>query len=297
MLQQLLVLVERGDVAKRAHGSFGGAEAGNGGVVQDAAPGDDRSVTHPAGKQGFANRLFDIGQRLRHLGGIDAGLGRINGQNSVDTTVMARSLNGHAVVLRSGVFRDINQIRQGGLFGQQWLEGRRAGGRQFAQLQMNFVDPVRSEHTRPAPVGNDSQPLAHRPVARGEAFGCREQFHKRAHPHCAGAAQRSVKHIVAADDGPAVGLCGFVACRLSACLEHDHRFGIGRHAQGAHETARIGNTFEVHHDAVCLRVVGQEIEHLCNVHTGVRPQGDHGRESHGVVGGPVQHAGGQRTRL
>ena len=46
-----------------------------------------------------------------------------------------------------------------------------------------------------------------------------------------------------------------------------------------------------------LRVVGQEVQHLGDVHRGVRPERDHGREAHGVVAGPVEHRRGQRARL
>ena len=95
------------------------------------------------------------------------------------------------------------------------------------------------------------------------------------HTHCASAAQGRVKHIVAADNGTTVGLCGFVAGRFAPGLEHHHGLGVGRHAQRTHETPRAGDALQVDHDAVRLRIVGQEVQYLRNIDTGMRAQRHH----------------------
>ena len=162
---------------------------------------------------------------------------------------------------------------------------------------MDFIDPVGGQHTGAAAIGDDGQALAHRAVARGQAFGSREQLHKRSDTHGAGAAQGGIKHIVATDNGTAVGLRGLVAGRFASGLEHDHRFGIGRRAQRAHEAPGVGDAFEVHDDALRARIVGQIVQHLGNVHGRIRAQGDDAGKAHRILVGPVQHGGGECAGL
>ena len=195
------------------------------------------------------------------------------------------------------VLGQIDQIRQRRQCRQLGLEGLDRLLRELAEVQEYFIDPVRRQHARPAAIGDDGQPAAHRAVAGGQALGGREQGHKRAHAHGARTPQGGVEHIIAADDGAAVRLRRLVACRLAPGLEHDHRLGIGGRAQRAHESARTRNAFQVHHDAVGLRIISEEIQHLRNVHGGIGPERHHGGKTHGIVARPVQNGRRERPRL
>ena len=164
---------------------------------------------------------------MRHAGRIGPGFGGINGQHAVDLAVLAGRLDGDPVVFGRGLFGQVNQVRQRGLRRQQRPQSDERFGRELAKLQENFIDPVCRQNAGPATVSDNGQPLADRAVARRQALGRRKQRHERAHAHSAGAAQGGVKHVVASDNGAAVGLRRFVAGRFATRLEHDHRLGVG----------------------------------------------------------------------
>ena len=112
LLQQLLVLVERGDVAKCADRRFRCAKGWNRRVAQNAATCHDRCVAHPARQQWLAHVALDLGQRLRHVRGVDVFLGRVNRQHAVDLPVIAGRFNRQLVMLGGGFFGQVNQVRQ-----------------------------------------------------------------------------------------------------------------------------------------------------------------------------------------
>ena len=157
------------------------------------------------------------------------------------------------------------------------------------QLQLDLTDPVRRQHAGAAPIGHHRQPAPHRAVTRGQAFGGREEGHKRAHPHRASAAQGSVKHIVAPHDGAGVGKRGPVARGFAPGLEYHHRLDIGCSPQRAHEAARVGDALHVHHDAVGVRVGGQKVQHLGQVHRCIGAERNHGGETDTVLLRPIQN--------
>jgi hypothetical protein len=256
-----------------------------------------RGIAHPAGQQGLADAGLEIRQRSGHCRGIAAGLGRVDDEDPVDLLFLAGGVQRQPVMFGRGVLGQVDQVAQRCLRRQDGLERLGAGRTELAELQVDLADPVGCQHARTAPVGDDRQATTDCAVARSQALGGREQRHERAHPHRTRAPQGRIEHVVAAHNGARVGSRGLVARGLATRLEHHHRFGIGSRPQRAHEAARVGDAFEVDHDAVRLLVGGQEIQHLRDIDRGVRAERDHGRESDGVLAGPVQDGRGQRPRL
>ena len=119
MLQQTLVLVDGRDVAAGADCRFRGAEGRDRGFVQNRARVAHGGIAHPAGQDRFAHAALDFGQGACHAVGIDAGLGRQNHQHAVDVAVVVGGVDRGFVVLRAGVFGQINQVVQRGQLGQQ----------------------------------------------------------------------------------------------------------------------------------------------------------------------------------
>ena len=224
-------------------------------------------------------------------------LRRIDDQHAVDPGVLARRLDGGLEVLRARGFGQVQQIGQRSGFGHPRPQRADRFGRQPAELQADLADPVGRQHAGSAAVGDDRQPPADRTVAGREALGRRKQLDERAHAHRAGAAQRGIEHFIAADDGPAVGLRGFVARRPAAGLENDHGLGDGGRAQRAHERTRAGNALEVDDDALRAHIVREKVEHLRDVDVRAPPEGRDQGKAHGVGGRPVQHRRRQRSGL
>ena len=112
LLQQQLVLVERGDIAECTHRRFGCAETGDAGIVQNMACFRHRSIAHPARNQRFADTLFRFGHSARHFGGVAADFGRINRQHAVDFFIVFGLVDGGAVMFGRCIFAQINQINQ-----------------------------------------------------------------------------------------------------------------------------------------------------------------------------------------
>ena len=297
LLQQLLVLVEAGDVAEGAHRRLGRAEARDQRVGQRVTRRLHRGVAHPAGHQRLAHARLGLHQHVGHGVGVAAELGRIDHQHAVDAAVLAGNLQRGAVVLGAGVLGQVDQVRQRGVLRQQRLQLARAIFGQQAQVEPQLAHPVGRQHAGAAAVGDDGQAPAHRPVARGQALGGREQLHKGAHAHRAGAAQHGVEHLVAADDSAGMRLRRGVAGQLAAGLEHHHRLGVGRRPQRAGEAPRVGDAFHVDHDAVRVAVGRQVVQHRRQRDLRVRPQRHHGGEAHLVLLGPVHDRRGERARL
>ena len=297
LLQHLLVFVERSDVAERAHRRLRRAEVRNVGGRQSLPCGAHRCIAHPAGQQRLAQLRFQPGHRLGNGIRIAPGFGRVNGQQAIHSRVFGGGLQGRRVGLGGGIFGQVDQPGQGGQRRQQWLQCLCHIGRQSGQGQAEFVGPVSRQHAWTAPVSDDGQAFAHRPVTRGEAFGRRKQLDERLHPHGTGPAQSGVKHVVAAHNRAAVRLRCRIACVFASRLQYHHGFGIGGSAQGAHETARIGDALHAHDDALRLRVGGQEVEHVGNVHHGIGAQRHDGRKPDTVATRPVQDGRGQCPRL
>lgn len=126
-----------------------------------------------------------------------------------------------------------------------------AGMRQRGHLQPDFVGPVSRQQAGVAAVGDDRQPLAHRPLARGQAIGSREQLGEQPHSHRTGAAKAGFDNIVAAADGRRVRPCAAAAGRLAARLHHHHhRLGLGRRPQRAHEAPCAADAFRADQDGL-----------------------------------------------
>ena len=63
-----------------------------------------------------------------------------------------------------------------------------------------------------------------------------------------------------------------VAAFVATGFENDYGFAVGCSTQRTHELACIGDAFQVHHDAVGMRVAGQKIKGLRQAYRAVRPQ-------------------------
>ena len=163
----------------------------------------------------------------------------------------------------------------------------------MAQFQANVVGTVCGQHAGATAVGDDGQALAHRTIARSQALHGREQFGEGTDAHGTTAAQCGIKHLVAAHNGGRMRASRHVAGLLAARLEHHHRLGDGGSAQRAHEIAGILDAFQIHHDAVRLRIGCEEVQRLRHVHCSVRAERDHGGEAHLVGPCPVQQGRGQ----
>ena len=75
LLQQHLVLIKRGDIAKGPHGRLGRAKAGNRGLVQYGASLAHAGVAHQASQQWLAELLVDLCQSRGDGGALKADLG------------------------------------------------------------------------------------------------------------------------------------------------------------------------------------------------------------------------------
>lgn len=92
-----------------------------------------------------------------------------------------------------------------------------------------------------------------------------------------------MKHLVASNDGAAVGLCGFVASQLAPSCQHHNRFDVGRYAQSAYEAVCVGDAFHVDRDAVGLVVAGLQVQHLGQVDRGVGAERDHSGKANRIL--------------
>nr|GEU28543.1 hypothetical protein [Tanacetum cinerariifolium] len=297
LVQQLLVLVERGDVGKTVDGRLGRAERGQASLVDDVSRLDHLRVAHPARKQRLAQAGIERADGLRHGSRIAAELGRINHQDAVHLAVARAGQHRFAVGVGAGVLAQVEQVGQGGVFGHQRAQRIDAGRGQARQLQAQLVDPVGRQHAGTAAVGDHGQAWSHRAVARRQAFGRREQLHERFHTDCPGAAQRRVEHDIAEHHGARVRERRLRGGRGVARLEHDHRLGVGRAAQGGQEAARIGQPFHADDDALGGGIGGQEVQRLRQVDGRVGPERHHRGQPHRVLVGPVEDGGRQRARL
>ena len=297
LLQELLVLIKAGDVAKGADGRLGRAKARNLRLGQGVARRLHRRITHPASHQRFAHARLDLHQLARHGLGIAAELGRIDDQHAIELLVLGGDVERGLVVLWRGVFGQVDQIGQRRGLGHQLRQRAGVLVGQHAQLQRQLVHVIGRQHAGAAAVGDDAQAPADRAVARGQALGGREQLDEGAHAHRAGAAQHGAPHLVAADDGARVRLRGHVAVLLAAGLQHHYRLAVGRRAQRAGKAPRVGNAFHVDHDALRAPVVGQKIQHVGQPDLRVRAQRHHGRKADVVLPRPVEDRRRERARL
>ena len=104
LLQQLLVLGEIGDIAKRTDGRLGGAEGGDLRLVQHLAGRANGGVSHPAGQQRFGGAAFGFGHRLGHGGAINANARREDDQHPANLRIVQGRFNGQPKMLRLGKF-------------------------------------------------------------------------------------------------------------------------------------------------------------------------------------------------
>lgn len=106
-----------------------------------------------------------------------------------------------------------------------------------------------------------------------------------------------MKHLVASNDGAAVGFCGFEASQVAPCFQHHNRFDVGRYAQSAHEAVCVGDAFQVDRDAVGLVVAGLQVQHLVQVDRGVGAERDHSGKANRVLCCSIFDAPGHLQRL
>ena len=200
-------------------------------------------------------------------------------------------------MLGPGLLRHINEIAQRGQRRQLRLQGQRLLRREAGQLELDLADPVGRQHAGAATIGHHSKAAPDRAIARGQTLGRREQRHKGAYPHRTSPAQGRIKHIVTPHNGARMRQRSPVTRCFAPRLEHHHRLGVGRSPQRTHEAAGVGDALHVDHDAVGVRIGGQKVQHLGQIHRRIGAQRHHGGKTHTVLLRPIQDRRRQGARL
>ena len=287
--------------ADGGHGLFRHVVAGDARVHEDLARLGHGGSANPAGNQRKGRALGR--QHDRHHGAGDVGRwhdrrGRLDEQQRAGGLRVARQhLQRVHVALRGRVANDVHRVvvrpvgRQHGVQLAHHQLAQRGQGHALGGAR------VRGHHAGAAAVGQDGHAVADRGAKARQDLGCQEELLQAVHAQHARAGDGGVVHLVRASQRPRVRGRGAAALFAAAGLHGDHRLVARGRAGGRHELARIVDRFDVQQDGARLRVVGQVVQHVAEVHVGVFAQRNEVRKADVARLGPVQHGGDQRARL
>ena len=240
-------------------------------------------------------------QHPRHrAGGIRGGGQRgrhVHHQHRIVLAVRQQRFQRLRIARRIGVADDVHRIGARPGRRQHAVEATHRGLVQRGQGTAEVDQPVHRQHADAAAIGQDRQPPAGRAAQVAEGLGGGEELVQGQHPQQAGAAERGVVDRVRAGQGAGMGGGRPRTLGVAAGLDHHHRLGARGRARGGHELARVADRFDVEQDRAGLRVLGEPVQQVAEIHVQRVAQRNHGREADRARHTPFHQPRGDRARL
>src|SRR5690606_35673296 len=133
---------------------------------------------------------------------------------------------------------------------------------QGSDVEAEVHGTIHGHYAESAAIGQNGQARAGHAVTAAQELAGGKQLFEAVGAHDAGAMQCGIEYGVGADDGTGVCCCGGRGLRMTARLQHHHRFQARSGSEATDEAPRVPYAFNVQEDAISVWVLRQIVEQV-----------------------------------